>query len=118
MTGTQEQFPFAGERPTNDGPQQYGKVRHDHPDTAKVAARRANITKGQKIVLDFLKMRDRVTITSPGATDEEMQLGIPMNPSTQRPRRIELVEAGLVEDSGERRKTRGGRSAIVWRVAS
>ena len=49
-----------------------------------------------------------------GATDEEIQLGLGMNPSTQRPRRVELVEGGWIEDSGERRKTRSGRSAVVW----
>jgi hypothetical protein len=38
-----------------------------------------------------------------------------MNPSTQRPRRVELVEGGWVEDSGERRPTRSGMDAVVWR---
>ena len=50
------------------------------------------------------------------ATDEECQDGIPMNPSTQRPRRVELVRMGLVRDTGEKRKTRSGRSAVVWEV--
>jgi transcription initiation factor IIE alpha subunit len=50
-------------------------------------------------------------------TDEEMQERLGMNPSTQRPRRIELVHAGLVRDSDQRRKTRSGRWAIVWTAA-
>ena len=50
------------------------------------------------------------------ATDLEMQEKIPMNPSTQRPRRIELQKAGYLVDSGEKRKTRSGRSAVVWEV--
>lgn len=33
-------------------------------------------------------------------------------------RRHELVERGVVVDSGERRATPGGRSAIVWRLAA
>ena len=51
-----------------------------------------------------------------GATDEEMQEGLGMNPSTQRPRRGELVELRAVEDSGRRRSTRSNRKAIVWIV--
>lgn len=49
-----------------------------------------------------------------GATDEEAQKGLGMNPSTQRPRRIELVERGAVKDSGLRRPTISGRPAAVW----
>lgn len=51
-----------------------------------------------------------------GATDEEMQGWLDMNPSTQRPRRIELVTSGQVYDSGLTRKTLSGRSATVWRA--
>ena len=50
----------------------------------------------------------------PGATDEDIARYIHMNPSTVRPRRLELVEAGLVRDSGRTRKTRSDREAIVW----
>ena len=53
-----------------------------------------------------------------GATDEEMQDALGMNPSTQRPRRIELVDRGLVADSGQKRKTRSGRNAVVWIAAA
>lgn len=49
-----------------------------------------------------------------GRTDEELQRELEMNPSTQRPRRVELVEQGWIEDSGHRRSTRSGRSAVVW----
>jgi predicted ArsR family transcriptional regulator len=51
---------------------------------------------------------------SDGMTDEELQDFLEMNPSTQRPRRIELVEKGLVRDSSRKRKTRSGRTAVVW----
>ncbi len=53
---------------------------------------------------------------SNGATDDEIQVALNMNPSTQRPRRIELWDRGLVRDSGQRRKTRAGRNAAVWVV--
>jgi hypothetical protein len=49
-----------------------------------------------------------------GATDEEMQTGIPMPANTERPRRCELVEMGSVVDSGRKRRTRSGRNAVVW----
>jgi hypothetical protein len=52
-----------------------------------------------------------------GATDEEIQFVVGMNPSTQRPRRIELVRMGLVRDSGTTRLTRAGRKATVWVIA-
>ncbi len=54
------------------------------------------------------------TAGSWGATDDELQSALMMNPSTQRPRRIELVKQGLVEDSGKTRATRSGRKATVW----
>jgi transcription initiation factor IIE alpha subunit len=52
-----------------------------------------------------------------GATDDEIQVRLNMNPSTQRPRRVELVDAKLIRDSSVRRRTRGGREAVVWMVA-
>ena len=51
-----------------------------------------------------------------GLTDEEMQTRLGMNPSTQRPRRIELARRGLVVTCGVR-KTASNRNADVWRVA-
>ena len=52
-----------------------------------------------------------------GATDEELQRLLRMNPSTQRPRRVELVEQGRIKDSGSKRWTRSRRQAVVWVVA-
>jgi hypothetical protein len=49
-----------------------------------------------------------------GATDEEMQICLEMNPNTQRPRRRELVLGGAVIDSGKTRNTKSGRKAVVW----
>jgi len=49
-----------------------------------------------------------------GATDDEMQVALDMNPSTQRPRRIDLCHRGIVVDSGLTRRTRTGRDAVVW----
>ena len=54
---------------------------------------------------------------SGGATDDEMQVALMMNPSTQRPRRVELWKADLVRPSGQKRPTRSGRWAMVWIAA-
>lgn len=49
-----------------------------------------------------------------GLTDDECQRALAMNPSTQRPRRLELEAARLVTDSGRTRLTASGRKAVVW----
>jgi hypothetical protein len=49
-----------------------------------------------------------------GLTDEEMLAAVGLQPSSGRPRRIELVRAGLVVDSGRTRMTKSNRKAVVW----
>ena len=56
-----------------------------------------------------------IAAASDGLTDEEIQLRTGMNPSTQRPRRIELQKRGFIEQAGTRR-TASGRQAAVWRA--
>ncbi len=48
-----------------------------------------------------------------GATDEEVQDALGMNPSTQRPMRVELMKMGRIAINGTR-KTKSGRLASVW----
>ena len=57
----------------------------------------------------YLLRRDRR-----GATDEMIQKELKINPSTQRPRRRELVLEGFVRDSGETGITGSGRKATIW----
>lgn len=52
-----------------------------------------------------------------GLTDEQMQMRLGMNPSTQRPRRIELVKSGHVVAALACRPTASGRAATVWVAA-
>lgn len=52
-----------------------------------------------------------------GLTDHEIQISLRLNPSTQRPRRVDLVKAGLVVKSTRTRKTPSGRKAAVWIAA-
>jgi hypothetical protein len=86
-----------------------------HSPESKQAAQSAAPTAGSKraAVLRFLETRG-----SFGATDDEMQLGLGMNPSTQRPRRIELYEVRAIAKTKQTRKTRTGRSAVVWITAN
>lgn len=65
----------------------------------------------QERVLQYLKDRG-----AQGATDEEIAIALSMNPNTERPRRIELVEKGLVIDTKDQRVTSSGRKATVWAI--
>jgi hypothetical protein len=49
-----------------------------------------------------------------GATDLEMQADLSMIGSTERPRRVRLVELCLIRDSGRTRLTPSGRQSVVW----
>lgn len=48
-------------------------------------------------------------------TDEEIANKLGMNPSTARPRRIELEKAGLLVRVGTK-KTKSGRNAVLFRA--
>lgn len=84
-----------------------------HSATSRAAAESwsdAGLTASQARVMAFIASRPD------GATDEEIASGLAMNPSTARPRRIELVGLGRIVKAGVR-KTRSRRNADVWRVA-
>jgi len=86
-----------------------------HSDTSHSAAESMRALAGR------LRARVYACIVSHGAaglTDEEIQAELEMQGSTQRPRRVELVRAGLVVDSGLRRRTTAWRSAVVWKGAT
>lgn len=48
------------------------------------------------------------------STDEELQSCLKMSANTERPRRVELVDAGYVASTSERRPTASGTRSIVW----
>lgn len=81
-----------------------------HSETSRAAA------EGIKPAAGTLraKVLDCIKNSASGLSDENVQDLLQMPASTQRPRRIELVRAGLVVDSGKTRLTRSGRSAVVW----
>jgi hypothetical protein len=85
-----------------------------HSLTSRAAAESlppATVNACQRKVLEWLADQPD------GATDEQMQLGIPMPPSTQRPRRIELVAKGMIVQAGEG-KTASGRRAAKWQITA
>lgn len=84
-----------------------------HSDTSRKAANRIRHRIGPLHVeiIGFLTTNPR------GATDEEMQTGIPMPANTQRPRRVELTQMNRVVDSGRRKLTKSRREAVIWVVA-
>lgn len=81
--------------------------RHSATSIAAAAAIEPSAATLRGRVLAFLR-------ASGGATDERGIDSTGISPSTYRPRRIELVDAGLVRDSGRTRTTRSGRQAVVW----
>ena len=60
-------------------------------------------------------LREKVllAISQRPITDEEGIELTGLNPSTYRPRRVELAKMGVIEGRGVRR-TSSGRSAVVW----
>lgn len=86
-----------------------------HSPTSREAAQGARPVAGllRENVLAFIRSRGEE-----GATDQEIQEALALDPSTQRPRRVELVQAGLVWNSGKTRKTRSGREAVVWVIST
>ena len=51
-----------------------------------------------------------------GVTDDEMEVLLGMSHQTTSARRRELVLKGLIGTNGDKRKTRSGRNAQVWRT--
>lgn len=91
-------------------------ARHTDPQTSHDAAKSVrNLSEAKQVILSQLYTPK---------TDEELledynllmnlQGGNWISPSGLRSRRSELVSAGLVADSGERKRLKSGRNAIVW----
>jgi len=86
--------------------------RRDAQDTSVEAAESIapSVPKIASIVFEYAAMRG-----SQGFTDEEMNEYFETHKSSYRARRAELVDRGLIEDSGVRVKGPNGRNMIVWR---
>lgn len=87
------------------------KLHADPHPTERAAAARALPKSGTA----RRRVYDRLCAVYPdGRTDDELQDALAMPPNTERPRRVELVELGLVVDSGRTRPSRYGNPAVVW----
>ena len=86
-------------------------ARRDDPQTSWDAARSIDsLTARQEAVLAELR-------TWGPQTDEQLVARIrDQSPSGVRTRRSELVERGLVQDSGHRERSSSGRQMIVWKA--
>lgn len=87
--------------------------RHSPTSVAAAEAIKPDASRLRAQVIAFLRGRGEY-----GATDEEMQLGIPMAANTQRPRRRECEQRGSVINSGRMRLTQSGKQAVVWTLTS
>lgn len=90
-----------------------GLARNDHPETSHDAADEIESVSGRQRRIVYLAIAQAEN----GMTDEEIQRATGLNPSSERPRRVELCDAGKVVDSGTTRPTSAKRKAIVWKVA-
>ena len=81
-----------------------------HSPTSRAAAKsmegRAPTLRDQ--VLEYIRSRGVM-----GATDQDIQVTLGIPGSTERPRRVELLERHLIRQEGTR-KTASGRKAAVW----
>ena len=93
---------------------QAGKVRRDAPATSRAAAQAITLQTGTA----RWRILERLVIAHDsgwgGLTDWELQQQLRLNPSTERPRRGELVDAGLVESHGERQH--GDSHWAIWKL--
>jgi len=84
---------------------------HSDPDTSRDAAKSIapHLERLEAEVLGWLRWHG-------GATADEIEQHTGLAGNTVRPRLVALRARGLVCDSGERRKTRSGRAAVVWKA--
>ena len=82
-----------------------------HSATSKAAAKAIAPVAGTQRALVLSEIK---CMCEYGRTDGELQAICGLAGDTVRPRRGELLKAGLIRDSGKTRKTASGRDAVVW----
>lgn len=99
------------------------KARTLDPSTShEAAASVSNVSATQKAILKLLAIasmtdQDLIRAYNQISIGADSRIFPRASESGIRSRRAELVELGLVQDSGSREKLASGRSAIVWTVA-
>src|SRR5260370_32383305 len=92
-----------------ESPRESGRSRRRDPDTSKKAARSVPVADLEERVLRALRLLK-------GATTHELAWLLKVDLVSVSPRMRPLVEKGLVQDSGKRRRGESGRSSIVWKA--
>lgn len=96
------------------------RARLTDPATSHAAANsvdRSQMSHAKRVIVTLLMLEGPMT-------DEELlllwndRIADRISQSGLRTRRSELVDAGLVRDSGERRPLESGRMAIVWEATT
>lgn len=93
------------------------RARPSDPETSHVAADGISpddLRQSQVQVL--LLFREEGPFTDERLVELCRERGVKQSPSGLRTRRSELVDKGLLEDSGDRQETMFGNPAIVWRT--
>lgn len=80
-------------------------------------SRRAAEEASQWQVTHRRKVHDLLYLYPLGLTDEQIARYTGLKENTVRPRRLELVEAEAVVDTGRTRATESGMEATVWALA-
>lgn len=90
--------------------QSAGRVRSDAPATSQAAARAVTVRTGTQryAILDRL--------FSHASTDLQLQTHLGIGSSSERPRRGELVDLGLVAPDGDRTIVHSGTEWTVWAI--
>ena len=81
-------------------------------ETSQAAAQ--SLTRDQLQLMEKLVYDELRKAGSVGCTDDEIELATHLSHQTASARRRALVIKGCARDSGTKRKTRSGRSAVVW----
>ena len=107
----QQNFDLTGQSATG-----LGLARSDGPSTQHEAAQRIapHLPKSRMRVLQFIASKEET-----GATDEEIEFGLPMKGNGVRPRRNELMkncDPPLVKYTGRTRKGKSGMKMRVYKA--
>lgn len=91
------------------------RVGADHPDTSKAVEPKMRRSTFQYEVLEMFDDDDAQGIFSLGFTDDELEMKTGRTHQSVSAARNTLFRKGLIHPTGERRSTRSGNDAIVWR---
>ena len=89
-------------------------VRHDAGDTSREAAEKAKPHAGKQRELIHFWVKWAGKSEAKGMTADELSMLLELPAQSVSARINGLHKDGYIMDSGERRKTRYGRNAIVW----